>query len=269
VFTVVVPVLNQHDETKRFVQTWFERAKGEFRLLFIDNGSRIPIQETDFFREWKTLHPVECLRNETNVGVYPTFQQAAEIVDSEFIFYTHNDVEMIEFGWDEKLNQILSTIKQHHGTPGVCGMFGAKGIGSPDIYKAPYHFTQMVRWDCLTVESMVGAGGRRLNHLYERVMVLDGFSLIVSREMIARALGGRFDCDRYPVHHMYDQDICLGSHFGGFANYAIDLDCRHHGGITSTREKWAEGMGSTDLKIHREAHRVFYEKYRGRLPVGV
>ena len=99
--------------------------------------------------------------------------------------------------------------------------------------------------------------------------MLDGFSLIVSREMVMQAMGGEFDHERFPVHHMYDIDICVTSHYGGYCNYALDLDCKHHGGLTSTREKWAEDMGSSDLKIHREAHRVFYDKWRGKLPLGV
>lgn len=267
VFTVVVPVMNQHDVTRDMMESWFANAKGRIRILFIDNGSDSPLQDQQFFKTWSRSQDVRVIRNPENVGVYPTFQQGYDHTDTQFIFYSHNDVQMIEWGWDEKLARLLRTLE----TPGVCGMFGAKGIGTHDIYKAPYHYTQMMRWDCITVQSMLDAGARLIMADYERIMVLDGFSLIVNSDMIrsAFAFGGRFDHERFPVHHMYDQDICVTSHYGGFKNYVLDIDCRHHGGVTSTRERWAEPLGSTDLKIHREAHRVFYEKWRGRLPVSV
>ena len=268
-FTAVVPVLNQHDTTADVMESWFTLAKNRVSILFIDNGSDQPLSEQPFYRRWAEHHDVRCVRNEENVGVYPTFQQGLHETGSTFIFYSHNDVEMLEWGWDAKMTTILRLLS-YHGKPGVCGMFGAKGIGTPDIYKKPYHFTQMMRWDCVTVPGMDDPGGaRQLESDYERIMVLDGFSLIVSRQMVREAMDGSFDHERFPAHHMYDQDICVTSHYGGFNNYAINVDCKHHGGVTSTREDWAQKMGSSDHSIHRQAHRVFYEKWRGKLPVGV
>lgn len=268
-FTVIIPVLNQHGTTEQYIESWFTTAKGQVNIIFIDNGSKEPLAEQPFIKKWQRDYgSVIVVRNETNTGVYPTFQQGYELTNSDFIFYSHNDVEMKLYGWDDRLSNLLQEL-QAGSKVGVCGMFGAKGIGTPDIYKSPYHFTQLMRWDCITVESMHGAGGRLIHADYERVMVLDGFSLIVSREMINNVMRGKFDYESYPVHHMYDQDICVTSHYGGYSNYVLDIDCIHHGGQTSTREKWAEEMGSTDLNIHRKAHEVFYKKWYGKLPVGV
>lgn len=269
-FTVVIPILNQFDVTRYYFQSWLNQAKCQFETIFIDNGSDVSFSKSQIFLQWKNEFDVKCIRNENNVGVYPTFQQAITHCSNPFIFYSHNDVEMLEFGWDEKIKNILTRIIRETGkVPGVCGMFGAKGIGTRDIYDAPYDYRQLMRWNCVTVPSMVSAGGNAITKSFERVIVLDGFSLIVSKKMISDALKGEFDYKRYPVHHNYDNDICLDSHFGGFANYVIDVDCKHHGGLTSTKEKWAEKMGTSDLKIHRLAHKVMYEKFRNRLPIWV
>jgi len=266
--TVVIPVLNQHETTEHLIESWFTLAKGRVSILFIDNGSSQPLEEQSFFKRWAETHSVRCIRNDKNTGVYPTFQQGMEQTESQFVFFSHNDVEMLEWGWDEKMKTILNSLDN----PGVCGMFGARGIGQSSIYRTPYHYTQLMRWDCITVQSM-HEGDPKSSSLIskdaEQIAVLDGFSMIVSREMFNKALNGKFDHERYPSHHCYDQDICLDAHFAGYKNYVIDVDCKHHGGVTSTREKWAEEMGSTDLKIHRAAHRVMYDKFRGRLPVGV
>jgi GT2 family glycosyltransferase len=254
------------------MNSWFELAKSRVEIVFIDNGSDESLAEQPFLRQWAAEHDVQVIRNDENVGVYPTFQQAFDyltrpgVVEPDFIFYSHNDVEMIEWGWDSKLLTLLGLLNSSGCAPGVCGMFGATGLGTPDIYKAPYHFTQLQRWDCITVPSMAGAGGREINYLFERVAVLDGFSLICCTEMIKKV---GFDHDRLPVHHMYDIDICISAHYAGYENYVLDIDCKHHGGVTSTREKWAEKMGTTDLDTHRLAHRIFYEKWKDKLPVSV
>lgn len=269
-FTVVIPVLNQHDVTERYIESWFTMAKSRFDIIFIDNGSSKALEKQPFIKKWRKQYgDVRVIRNDVNTGVYPTFQQGYDACDTDYIFYSHNDVEMKCYGWDEKLIKLLNSIADRGVNAGVCGMFGAKGIGTPDIYRAPYHFTQMMRWDCVTVGSMVGAGAREIKEDYERVTVLDGFTLIVSRNMVKSAMLGKFDYESYPAHHMYDQDICVSSHYGGYMNFVLDIDCYHHGGQTSTREKWAEEMGSTDLAIHRKAHEVFYKKWYGKLPVGV
>lgn len=272
--TVAIPVLNQHEATERYISTWLETAKNGVRFIFIDNGSEIPLTQTRFWSKLsREAAQLQIVRFDQNIGVYRTFQVAAENQflngGSDYIFYSHNDVEMLEFGWDEKICQLLLELESKAKSPGVCGMFGARGLGSPEIYKAPYDFRQLVRWDCITVESMVGAGGRLISKPYERVITLDGFSLIVSKSLFVHGLNKKFDWESYPPHHNYDNDICLSSHFAGYANYVLDVDCVHHGGVTSTREKWAEKMNTTDLQIHRKAHAVMYEKYRGRLPVSV
>ena len=268
-FQVVIPVLNQHETTERVVQSWFDLSKYRVPFLFIDNGSDEPLAEQEFFKRWAKSYDVRVHRNEKNIGVYPTFQQGYDLTQgSTFIFYSHNDVEMVEPGWDVKMSHVLQELCWSPMKPGVCGMFGARGIGTPDIYKVPYHFTQLMRWECTTVESMAGAGGEKIQSHHKRVMVLDGFSLIVRRSML-RDKDVVFDHENYPPHHCYDLDICLMSHFAGYTNHVIDVDCIHHGGVTSTRERWAEDMDTTDLKTHRAAHEVMYKKYLNKLPVHV
>lgn len=262
-FTIVVPVLNQHDATEQYLQSWFDLSKSRLRFLFIDNGSDQKLSDQEFINRWSSDHEIKVIRNDENTGVYPTFRQGYENTDSEFIFYSHNDVSMIEYGWDQKLLRILDRLGD---TVGVAGMFGAKRIGTNDIYRSPYNFTQMMRGDCITTASMAdGHGSRLISSEFERVIVLDGYSLICSRKMIDAS--GRFDHESFPPHHMYDIDICVSSHYAGFNNYAIDVDCIHHGGVTSTRERWAEKMNTSDFAVHRKSHRIFYDKWNGKLPI--
>jgi hypothetical protein len=93
----------------------------------------------------------------------------------------------------------------------------------------------------------------------EDVAVMDGFSLIVRTELLNK-IGG-FD-RQYPVHHMYDNDICLESLANGYRNIVISMDAQHLGGRTDVGENWAEPMGKTKQQVHQEAHPIFYEKWK-------
>jgi GT2 family glycosyltransferase len=263
-FTVCIPILNQHEEAVKYLDSWFALAKGRISVVFIDNGSDEPFENRPELLAWRREgHCIRVIRNEDNTGVYPTFQQGYEecCEHNPWIFYSHSDVEMLVSGWDIRLNRLLKAAAARKA--GACGMFGAIGIGLPGVYRTPYDLNQLQRWGCHTVESMAGAGGNAVLHDLTQCLVLDGFSLILHRDMIEEV---GFDYESYPSHHMYDNDICLMSAFAGYNNFVLDIDCIHHGGMTSTREKWAEKMGSTDIDTHRAAHLVFYEKYRGKLP---
>ena len=260
-FQIVIPVFNQFDRTAKYLKTWYDTAKGIPWIVLIDNGSDTPLIDHPEIEKLVTQYDLEVVRNEKNIGVYPTFPQGMRLTEDPWVFYSHSDVEMIEYGWDEKLNRLLSLVGDNAG---VCGMYGARGLGTKMIYKEPYDFRQLQRWACCTVPSMAVAGGDVLTRDMEPVLVLDGFSLIVNRDMIEKT--GGFDCDSFPVHHFYDNDVCLQAHFAGYKNYVLDIDCIHHGGMTSCSEKWAEEWNTTDLSVHRKSHRVAYEKYRDRLP---
>jgi GT2 family glycosyltransferase len=259
-FEVVIPVFNQHDRTAEYVRTWFEKASGLPHITLFDNGSDTPAEDHPGIAALIEDYNLDTVRSETNIGVFPSFPRGMGITTEDWVFFSHSDVEMVEYGWDTKLNNILRSLP---AKAGVCGMFGAEGLGTLDIYKTPYIMHQLQRWNCVTVKSMDHGGARMVEAPFERVLTLDGFSMIVNRKM-ADEVG--FDVESYPPHHCYDNDICLAAHFAGWKNYVLDIDCIHHGGMTSCAEPWAEEWDTTDLDVHKEAHKVFYKKYHSRLP---
>lgn len=269
-FVVVIPVLNQFEEAETYLSSWFDLAAAPLDVLFIDNGSKSQWADQKCVKVWqKDGHRIHTHRLPENIGVYPTFQVGYDVAteiygEKPWVFYSHSDVEMLCAQWDQHLDHWLEIAASRNG--GVVGMFGAKGLGLASLYREPYDYRQLMRWRCYCVESMLHGGALRCSEL-EPVIVLDGFTMALSSAFI-KAMG-KFDHDRFPAHHCYDTDICLESYYRGFKNYVVDVDCIHHGGMTSTREKWAEKWGKTDTRIHREAHRILYDKWRGKLPVFV
>lgn len=253
---VAIPVMNQQEVTQQVLdQLRASEGEAKLSLVIIDNGSNPPV------RDWLIGLREDDLvvRNPENVGVLPALNQAWQVLkdSTDYIFYTHNDVLIFEQGWDDKLIRVLS----EQENVGVAGFYGAKGIGTPDIYHTPYVMQQMIRLENVSgCHRMDAVHGYRPPHgEVEDVAVMDGFSLIVKTELLNK-IGG-FD-RQFPVHHMYDNDICLESLANGYRNIVISMDAQHLGGRTDVGENWAEPMGKTKQQVHQEAHPIFYEKWK-------
>ena len=256
--SIAVPVLNQREITQQFLDNLRAHEKLKIPLILIDNGSNPPVRDWLIgLREGDLV-----IRNDENVGVLKALNQAWQVGKeiSDYIFYTHNDVMIYEDGWDEKIIRILSG----QDNVGVATFYGAKGIGTNDIYKSSYVMQQMIRMEnvsnCIRMDANVH-GFRPIKGEAEEVAVADGFSLIVSVELLNR-IGG-FD-RTFPIHHMYDNDICMESMDKGFRNIVIPMDAQHLGGRTDVGENWAEPFGKTKQQVHQEAHPIFYEKWHPR-----
>lgn len=256
--TVVIPVLNQQEVTQQSFDSFKKTQQGDVQYVIVDNGSDV------FVRDWlQGLGNDDfVIRNEDNVGVLKALNQAWTMLktSTDYIFYTHNDVLMFEDGWDLKLNRILE-YENSIRPVGVAGFYGAKGIGTPDIYHAPYKMQQMIRLENVSnanrMDKVHGYRNIRSGEI-EEVAVQDGFSLIVKTDLL-NLLGG-FDRS-FPEHHMYDNDICLESLDKGYRNIVIAMDCQHLGGRTDVGEDWATKFGKTKQQIHEEAHPIFYKKW--------
>ena len=257
-FAVVVPVLNQKELTQQFLDKLREN-EGDYKppLVIVDNGSSEPVRDWLIgLREGDLV-----IRNDENIGVMPALNQAWQVLKNttDFIFYTHNDVLLHEKGWDDKINRILEMLPDC----GVAGFYGAKGIGTPDIYRSPYVMQQLIRLvnvsNCNRMDAALHGFRPIRSGEWEEVAVMDGFSLIVRTELLNK-LGG-FDRS-YPPHHNYDNDICLESLDKGYKNYVISMDAEHLGGRTDVGEDWNRPFGKEKAQIHSDAHPVMYEKWR-------
>ena len=263
--TVVMPMINQKEMTQIAFDSFKKNQRGNTNYLLVDNGSE------DFVRNWiiGLTEGDQVIRNEINVGLLQTCNQAWQVLkhtNTDYIFYTHNDVLVLEEGWDVKLARILEHENNRIDIPGikkvgVAGFYGAKGIGTPDIYHSPYSMQQMIRLEnvsnCNRMDKIHGYRNIR-NGEVEDVAVMDGFSLIVNMDLL-NTIGG-FDRS-YPPHHMYDNDICMESMDKGFRNIVVAMDAQHIGGQTDVKEAWEKPFGKTKAQIHQEAHPVFYKKW--------
>lgn len=268
---VGVPILNQPEVSQKFLDTLRDN-EGESKppIYIVDNGS------DPYVRSWLLglREGDQVIRNGENEGVVKALNQIyalASKTGADYIFYTHNDVMVYEKGWDDKIARILEQENAKGTKVGVAGFYGAKGIGTPDLYKTPYIIHQLIRLEnvsnCNRMDPVHGYRPIKHGQEVEDVAVMDGFSLIVSVELLDK-IGG-FDRN-YPPHHMYDNDICLESLDKGYRNIVISMDAQHLGGRTDVGENWNAPFNKSKAEIHADAHPIFYNKWNpGQVAAGV
>jgi glycosyltransferase involved in cell wall biosynthesis len=177
-----VPVLNCQKETIEFLDKVLKTANFLDEVIIIDNGSYPIIRSvTDkFFKRFD--NKINIIRFDHNIGVRPALNEIWKNTEADIIVYTHNDVDFFEDGWDEKVRKAFDEIDN----VGIVGAYGAKGLGSQDIYKTDYKMSQLARSVCVSdcPMDMEVHGFRNLENSYENVAVFDGFFMAIKKELL-------------------------------------------------------------------------------------
>jgi hypothetical protein len=201
-----------------------------------------------------------------NKGVIGSYEEAWRACsDKTNLFaFIHDDVQMHQ-SWTTRVYEQFEDPKV-----GVVGFGGARIHGDPDIYKKPYQLTQLGRGDYFSNVDDAETHGTRFDGAMD-VAVLDGFSLVVRRELLEK-MGG-WQPEKWPPHHVYDYRVCLEAHRHGYKVQVVGVKCHHHGGRTATTseyQKWADAtQWGSDVGMHKAGHRMIYDEYRDVLPVNV
>jgi GT2 family glycosyltransferase len=206
----------------------------------------------------------EVFSNVPNIGVAPAMQKLYECHPNEdIIAYVHDDVTVYSHDWCKRVVAEFSDPKV-----AIVGFGGATGIGVPGIYKTRYEITQLQRinyasnmqdWE---THGSYEAGSRD-------VAVVDGFFMAVRTSFLKEIGGWKWFPHNF---HNYDNALCLMAHRHGYKVRMVGVECRHHGGGTSTSPEYAEWCrenGTTMEREHEAPHRWMYEEFRDLLPLRV
>lgn len=185
-------------------------------------------------------------------GVLPAYQQGLEQSTSDILAYIHDDVRINE-PWNRAM------IEFSDPTVGLVGFGGALQHGTNDLYKVPYHYTQLGRGTYLSNTEDAEVHGQRFTRACD-VAVLDGFCLIVRRDILLKAGGWPLNT---PIgYSLYDYWLSCETHRQGYRIRLVGVDCYHLGGQTAVKLQKAAGEGDS----HEQAHRWIYDNYRDVLP---
>lgn len=100
-----IPVVNQHNLTQKCFDLLVKNTSlyGDVRIVFIDNASDTPLEIP---YDHNSLLPFDILRNVENRGCFfPLLQLYYTYQDADFIGIMHNDVFILEQGWNERVLQ--------------------------------------------------------------------------------------------------------------------------------------------------------------------
>jgi len=285
----IVTATTNVERARRCLTSWVERASQPLRLFIVVNGCTRPE------RVEIGTQPTLWLYAEDYQGSVPAFRKgvdaalaasAREPEPYDVIACFHDDLEIQEHGWDEKVQTYFQRVPQM----GLAGFGGAIGLGAVDLYVTPYTPMQLARVGFRS--NLVDAETHGLRSLLaERVVCLDGFSQIGRREFwLGHAYGSPFNTIRQVasdtlrpwsalqnlgfVHHFYDGALgCLVARAGWEAWY-LPVRCRHYGGQTAVGDPgyqaWAKAQTpGGDFGFWEQAHQIGYEAFRDVLPLRV
>lgn len=191
---------------------------------------------------------------EFNLGVVGSYQEIYESTDEDIIAYIHDDVEIYEEGWKEKVLREFEDPRI-----GIVGFGGALVHGMQDMYKTHYRVSSMVRRFYRSNVNDAEVHGERYTGSCD-VAVLDGFALIVRRTFLDRIMGfTRFACDFFN----YDYALCAFARRYGYKCRLVGIECHHFGGRTSVNNVVKNIVNQEE---YDKAHRWFYEEFKDVMP---
>lgn len=261
------------------LKSWRATAKTDFSLYVVVNG-------------WATKDPKDSIPGQgiaanaihvvqQYLGTVPAFRRGVDTAlggSAEVIACLHDDLEIFEEGWDERILRHF----ERYPTCGLAGFGGALGLGAGNIYQVAYDPMQLARLHFRSNLRDAETHGIR-SLLSEKVACLDGFSQIGRREYW-RGLIEQTSRSLFPpwgelerlgvVHHGYDGMLgCLAKR-AGWETWYVPLDCTHHGGQTAVGDPgyqaWATRyVPGGDRTLWQNAHQIWYEAFRDVLPIRV
>jgi len=217
-----------------------------FDLCVVDNGSTDGTEA--YFGRFPLPYPLRYARNAANVGLIRALNQGARMAGGEVVCFLHNDTEMREPAWLERL---VAAVRDG-GRVGLAGLYGARRVRRDGRYvgRTIVH--------CLE-------GHPRMPAPVVEVAAVDGVCLCLRRALLDE-IGG-FD-EGYGFFHGYDRDLSFAVRERGLACMVVKARFVHRGGGTRTGER-APVAAADDLEQRRQAMARFARKWRRRLPSDV
>ena len=261
--SIVIPIMNKHQLTLDCLKFIEKNEKNVEEVIIIDNSD-------DSFADYSSskelsltfLKKIKILENKENLGVRASLNQGWKEAKSEIVLFMHNDLMIYEKDFDKKITDTFKKLPE----VAMIGAFGAKGLGTSNIYQGHYEMNQLARSLNVSEARMDKNvhGFRNLKKEFENVAVFDGMFMAIRKTLLEKVKG--FDKITQTFHN-YDNLMCIKSLENGFENIVIKLDVYHLGGATTVSQDWSANFGKTKQEVHEDAHPPLYSYGKGLLPI--
>jgi GT2 family glycosyltransferase len=243
--SLVLVVFNRLSLTRACLDS-LRPTTAPFDLVVVDNGSTDGTEE--FFQKFPYPFPLRYHRNAENLGLIRALNQGWRLADREFVCFLHNDTEMREPTW---LDRLIGAADRDRSV-GLAGLYGVRRLRKDGRYvgRTIVH--------CLAERPTISGPS-------VEVAAVDGVCLFLRREMLD-AVGG-FD-EGYGFFHGYDRDLSLKVRDAGKRCVVVSAPFVHRGGGTRTSSEAPVPL-QDDLVQRRAALARFAWRWGHRLPLDV
>lgn len=205
---------------------------------------------------WQLCHRLANEQLRDNEKIWPSVENN----EDHIICYVHDDVTILEDGWDERVMAAFEDKKV-----GLAGFGGSTGIGADNIYRKAYEKSDLGRINFFSNMENAEANGTRVKK-EKPIVWTDGFSMILRRKVLDTINGWSWWPADIP-HHAYDYAIACWVRRLGMTGVLVPCKVEHNGGTTVLREKYQALVD--DARSHDESHRFVYDTFRDVLPLRV
>jgi GT2 family glycosyltransferase len=267
--SVVIPTHGQADMSAEVYKVLRENTSPDVEFIIIDNCSEPWLNHLRYSEVGKK---VAVVREDKNIGVYPTFKAGMDYAQGDIVAFLHSDMIVWEKDWDKR---VVEVFKQNPklGLMGFIGSdeidsCGGRGRGTTSNFAGRKLETNIGTWE----GSPAKAHGKT-SAFFSNAAVVDGCSMILRREAWTD-IGVRED---FPPHHFYDRLISTQMLEKGWSVCVLGIECDHFSGRTVGREvgydkmaeEWCgkhgltmDGAPNWDTVIYKEAERLWLTEYR-------
>lgn len=192
-------------------------------------------------------------------GMLPAYQRGFELTTAEVIAFFHDDTISHDANWVDRVMKEFDD-----PAVGLVGFGGALGHGSARLYVDEYDYHQLGRNHFMS--NMTDAENHGVRFTGEcDVAVLDGFALIVRRELLERA--GGWPLNTAIGYVCYDYWLCCMARRLGYRIRLVGVNCTHLGGRTFV--KLGIGRDPKHWEQYIASHRYIYDEFKDVLPYDV
>lgn len=209
--SIVIPVCNMEWVTNRCLEQLINLAANELDIIVIDNASDTPYTYDHRY--------VRVLRNEKNVGFWPSMLQGIAAAENKIVMLMHNDVLL----WEDYYDEVIEYYFAQDNKLGLAGLFGGRGLGSNGGRGHPESNLTGKEW---------GQSWNHHSHHLDRThpaVIFDSLCMIVDKEKL-----DTIPHEDIPPHHYTDRLLCVRMLKAGYHLLTIGIAFDHGGSFTST-----------------------------------
>ncbi len=214
---VIVCVHNSLDDVRACLESIVAHTTVPYRLIVVDDGSDAPTR--DFLRDFAAGQPLSLLRNEVAGGYTLAANQGLRASSSGYVVLLNSDT-IVSKGWDEQMLRcarsgdrigLIGPVSNTASWQSVPAIFNDQGDWAENHLPAG--------WDLARFAGEVSARSQRI---YPKVGFLNGFCLMISREVLDDI--GLFDEETFAQGYGEENDYCLRATAAGW-QLAVADDC--------------------------------------------